>query len=278
MLFMIMGCASYERYNPSPVGVFYPNSTIQYVFMEDNSLRNHVIISFSQPVKIKSLGIMTNYNSSIKECEVALLESPKLDHLPGDYISTSDNFFAPTRVLKFFGRIEYTGTKTSSDFFWEGVGSFLASTFGIVLDIILIIIIAISFYKRRGSKSSTISSSYNGGSYSSDSYSSYSSEYDSIETYEGDEHDQESEVTIRNSGTYETRRCRDCQNIDLSGLGFNSKGNGRCRKCDGTGHDNLTETIVQLGTFGTVDDKYDCKTCYGTGQCQTCGGTGIEYY
>lgn len=175
MLVMFVGCASYERYNPSPVGIFYPNSTIQYVFMEDNSLRNHVIISFSRPVKIKSVGIMTNYNSSIKECEVALLETPTLDHLPGDYISTSGNFFAPTIVLKTFGRIEYTGSKTSSVYFWEGVGSFLTSTIGVIL-VIIVLAFTIYFIVRKSSHESSYRGySSSSGSYSTSSYSSGSS-------------------------------------------------------------------------------------------------------
>ncbi len=122
---MFVGCASYEQYNPSPVGTFYPNSTIQYVFMEDNSSRNHVMISFSEPVEIESVGIMKNYNSSIKKCEVALIKSPKLNYLPGDDISVCDNFFAPITVLKYYGRIEYTGVKKPINYFLEsGWGSF----------------------------------------------------------------------------------------------------------------------------------------------------------
>lgn len=60
--------------------------------------------------------------------------------------------------------------------------------------------------------------------------------------------------------------CTDCQNF----------GNGRCRKCDGTGHDQLTEGLSNLLTLGIdrLRAKVDCEECYGTGQCQTCGGTG----
>ncbi len=71
------------------------------------------------------------------------------------------------------------------------------------------------------------------------------------------------------------RKCPDCENIDINSL-FN-KGNGRCRECDGTGHDKAAEALVQFGTLGLEDDKISCQTCSGTGQCQTCGGTGYEY-
>lgn len=73
------------------------------------------------------------------------------------------------------------------------------------------------------------------------------------------------------------RRCPDCE-IDISGLSFSSKGDGRCIECKGTGRDRHSEALVQAGTLGLEGDYYPCKTCAGTGQCQTCGGTGYEYY
>jgi len=152
MLVILVGCASYDRYDPSPVGTFYPNSTIQYVFMEDNSLRNHVVISFSQPVKIKSMGIMKNYNSSIKECEVALLESPILNHLPGDWHTDCKNFFAPTPVLKSFGRIEYTGYKTSASYFWESGWGSLTKILILIISVYLGYLIIKYFIKENEKK------------------------------------------------------------------------------------------------------------------------------
>jgi RecJ-like exonuclease len=73
------------------------------------------------------------------------------------------------------------------------------------------------------------------------------------------------------------RRCPDCE-IDISGLSFSKKGDGRCIECKGTGHDKHSEALVQFATLGQEGDNYPCKTCSGTGQCQTCGGTGYEYY
>ena len=281
MVCVLTGCETFKRNDPSSVGIFYPNQPIQGVYLTKADFWNSKnIISFSGPVEIKAVGKRT-WNSLIGDYYETALISPKLDHRQGDYwIGTDGDYYATISWLQSNGRIEFTGYKTSSDYFWEGVGSFLTSTFGIVIEIILIIIIAISIFRRRASKSSSISlkttsSIYDGGSYSSDSYSSYSSEYDSKETYESDEGEQESEVASTTSGT---RRCRDCQSIDHSGLGFSSKGNGKCKECDGTGHDNLTEAIAQLGSFGSLNGKYDCKTCYGTKICQTCRGTGIVYY
>ncbi|MEA5005603.1 MAG: DnaJ domain-containing protein [Rikenellaceae bacterium] len=152
MITFLVGCASYDRYDPSPVGTFYPNSTVQYVFMEDNSLRNHVVISFSQPVKIKSMGKMKNYNSSIKECEVALLESPILNHMSGDWRTDCKNFFAPTSVLKYFGRIEFTGYKTSASFFWESGWGYLTKILLLIIFVYLGYLIINSFIKANEKK------------------------------------------------------------------------------------------------------------------------------
>lgn len=289
LLCIVSGCTKFKRDDPSSVGVFYPYQPIQgEYFTKDNFGNSENKISFSQPAKIKAVGKMT-WNSLMGNYYETALISPKLDHLPGDYwIHTEGDYFATISWLQANGRIEYTGSKTSGDYFWEGVVRFLTSTVGLVIEIILIIIIVIAIFRRRASKSSAISaktsaSDYGSGSYSSyyessdssyPSYSSYSSEYESEKNYESNEGGQESEESSISGGT---RRCTDCQSIDLSGWGFTSKGNGRCKECDGTGHDRLTEAIVQFGTLGLEDGKYNCKTCYGTGQCQTCGGTGVVF-
>lgn len=280
-LCILTSCTKFKRDDPSPVGMFYPNQPIQGVYFTKDSWDNKENkISFSQPAEIKAVGMMT-WNSLMGNYYETALLSPKLDHLPGDYwMSTDGDYYATISWLQANGRIEYTGSKTSGDYFWESFARFLTSTFGIIIEIILLII-GIVILRSRASTSTSVkssSSSSSGGSYSSNSdssYSSYSSEYDSNETYASSE---ESREIAGNSNSGGTTRCTDCQSIDLSGWGFTSKGNGRCKDCDGTGHDKLTEAIVQFGTFGTETGKYDCKTCYGTGQCQTCGGTGIVYY
>jgi hypothetical protein len=87
-----------------------------------------------------------------------------------------------------------------------------------------------------------------------------------------------SQSDSRYQNTKSAHKCEDCENIDISGWGITSKGNGRCKECKGTGHDRLIEAAVGFVTLGIEDGKYDCKTCHGTGQCQTCGGTGLVYY
>lgn len=145
----------------------------------------------------------------------------------------------------------------------------------IILGIVLIgIVVIVSSL----SSSTPSAPSYGSGSYSSysdSSYSSYSSEYDSNENSVSDSNLEIPEEYYTNSGS--SSRCKDCQSIDLSGWGLTSKGNGRCRECNGSGHDLATEALVQFFTLGLEDDKRDCNTCYGTGQCQSCGGTGIVY-
>jgi|WetSurMetagenome_2_1015567.scaffolds.fasta_scaffold381415_1 hypothetical protein len=278
MIGTMSGCTTFKRHDPSPVGIFYPNYPIQGVyFTMDDFWKSENKISFSQPAKIKAVGRMT-WNSLMGEYYETALISPKLDHLPEDYwINTEGDYYATISWLQANGRIEYTGSKTSSDYFWEGVGRFLTSTIGIILELIVIIVIIILFNVK---KSSHVSS-YSDYRSSSDSYST-SSSYDSDYSHDSDEEssnpyesksDRDVEYISHGSST---RRCRDCQSIDLS-LSFTEKGNGRCKECDGTGHDRHTEALVRFGTLGLENNRYDCKTCSGTGQCQTCGGTGIVY-
>jgi hypothetical protein len=136
MLGMLTNCTSFERHNPSPVGIFYPNQPIQGVsFMKDDFFHSENRISFSHPVKIKSVGIMTWNSLTGEKSEVALLESPQLDHLNGDfYINTDGDYYANITWLKTKGRIEYTGNKTSGDYFWE-------SGWGTLIKILILVIL-----------------------------------------------------------------------------------------------------------------------------------------
>ncbi|MDP3435857.1 MAG: hypothetical protein Q8S04_01300 [Bacteroidales bacterium] len=71
-----------------------------------------------------------------------------------------------------------------------------------------------------------------------------------------------------------TRNCPDCDGPNLSSF-FSSGGDGRCKRCHGTGEIyGIPEAITEIMTFGTVDADCTCEICSGTGQCQTCGGTG----
>lgn len=136
MLTLLIGCQSFERYNPSPVGTFYPNEPIQGVELTKNDFfwSTHRI-SFSQPVKIAAVGIMTWDNLNGKKSEVALLKSPKLDHLPGDhYMDTEGDYYANITWLKYNGRIEYTGYRTAGDYFWE-------SGWGTLIKILILVIL-----------------------------------------------------------------------------------------------------------------------------------------
>lgn len=72
-------------------------------------------------------------------------------------------------------------------------------------------------------------------------------------------------------------RCRDCESVDISGWGYPSKGNGRCKDCNGTGNDHDIAAAITLVTFGLARVNEQCRRCSGTGQCQTCGGTGLVY-
>ncbi len=262
-----MGCTSFKRHDPSPVGIFYLNHPIQgEYFTKDDFFHSENKISFSQPVIIKAEGIMTWNSLTGQKTKVALFH-PKLDHRPNDFwIDTDGDYYVNIAWLKAHGRIVYTGFKTSGDYFWEGVASFLTSPFGVILVLIVLgFFIYVILRKPIHQKNSYVN-------YNTDSYNS---ENNSDETFISETNRESEEENFYN--TRSTIRCEDCQSIDLSGYGFISKGNGMCKVCDGTGHDQGTEALVQFTTLGLLDDKYDCETCSGTGQCQTCGGTGLVY-
>jgi hypothetical protein len=265
LLAILTGCTTFKRNDPSPVGMWYPNSPIKVELTKDNFFKSDEVLNLgSRPIEIKSVGQMT-WNSLIGDYyETALLKIHFSNNTVGYY-------YARTSFLQKYGRIEYTGSKKSMYYFWDGVGRFFMSPLGIIL--VVIVLVFLTFFKLRNPIShKNTYDSHNSGSYSSDVYSpsSYSSEDISDSTFSNDE-----DRDIKNESTSSTNRCTDCQSIDLSGWGFTSKGNGRCKECNGTGHDRGTEALVQFGTLGLEDGKYDCKTCSGTGQCQTCGGTGV---
>lgn len=115
---------------------------------------------------------------------------------------------------------------------------------------------------KRNSYESGLNSS---SSFTSDSgsYSSSSSDDNSNGIFENIEDEQGSETNLAGSKS----KCRDCW----------SKEEGRCKDCEGTGHDRTAEALVDFGSLGLIDGKIDCKICSGTGQCQSCGGTGSVF-
>ena len=135
------GCTTFERYDPSPVGTFYPYQPIQGVsFTKDDFWNSENRISFSQPAEIKAVGKMTWNSLTGHYYEVALI-SPKLDHLPGDYwINTDGDYYATIAWLQTRGRIEYTGSKTSGEYFWE-------SGWGFIVKILILVILVYLGYK-----------------------------------------------------------------------------------------------------------------------------------
>lgn len=136
ILGMSTGCIKFKRHDPSPVGTFYPNHPIQGIYLtKDNIWKSDNKISFSQPAEIKAVGKMT-WNSLIGNYYETALISPKLDHLPGDYwIHTEGDYFIRVDWLRANGRVVYTGTKTSTDYFWE-------SGWGTITKILIFIISA----------------------------------------------------------------------------------------------------------------------------------------
>ena len=154
------------------------------------------------------------------------------------------------------------------------------SPIGAIIVIVIIICGVSAFFLLASpttSKPESSSPSYSSSSYSSsDSYgysdsSDYSHSTDDSASYSSDSSDP-SDSSEQESGR---ERCPDCE-IDISGFSFTSKGDGRCRNCNGTGV--VNEPGVEFITLGLEDSEYACKVCSHTGQCQTCGGTGYVYY
>jgi len=208
MFGILTGCTSFKRHDPSPVGTFYPDHPIQSVyFTKDNFFHSENKISFSHPVKIKAVGIMTWNSLTGQKSEVAILESPQLDHLPEDYwIKTEGNYYANIDWLQANGRIAYSGSKSSGEYFLEGIARLLTSP--IVIILVLIVIVISIVIRSNTNKSISHKKSYSGyssDSYSSDSYSSSSVSYDtndnSEDSYAGDSDRENDEGKISLSGS-----------------------------------------------------------------------------
>ena len=105
-IFISLGCVNYQYYDPTPVGIFYPQvpGTVR---VRDASgkpngksfLGPSVTFTISQPVQIVALGLATYYDENAGTHEVA-----KLKFSDGEYFVWTDS-------LKQFGRIEIKGNQ-----------------------------------------------------------------------------------------------------------------------------------------------------------------------
>jgi len=124
---------------------------------------------------------------------------------------------------------------------------------------------------RLGSNNSPFSifTSESSDSSSSDSYSG-SSNSDEYNSYTASKSNGQSTEWKNNS----ENGCPDCDGPDTGFFTFD-KGNGKCKKCHGTGnHLGLDDVFTDLVTLGTVEPDLTCDECSGNGKCQTCGGSG----
>lgn len=92
-----MGCGKYKQYDPSPVGVFYPNECVHLRGRKAHGfLLRPDVYTVCHPVSISEVGIMTQYEpENAGDHEVARLEFSD----GGVYVWTS--------TLRGVGRIEY---------------------------------------------------------------------------------------------------------------------------------------------------------------------------
>lgn len=132
---VLTGCTSFKKHDPCPVGMFYPSEPIRGVyFPKADFFQTDTKISFSQPVKISEVGIMTWNSLTGNKSEVARLESPQLEHLPGDfYIGTEGDYYASISWLREHGTIVYNGYETTGESFWKSITGFFGTVWGIIL-------------------------------------------------------------------------------------------------------------------------------------------------
>lgn len=117
---MLTSCTTFKRDEPSRIGMWYPNYPIQNVEMtQDNFWKSEGRVNFGGgPVKISAVGKMTWNSLTGNYYETALLE---INFSNG----SSGHYYATTSWLQKNGRIEYTGSKTSEDYFWESGWGYL---------------------------------------------------------------------------------------------------------------------------------------------------------
>lgn len=150
MLGVCTACTSFKRDDPSKVGIFYPDQAIlEASFIKDHWFYQEDKLGFSQAVEIKAVGMMT-WSRCFGEYQESALISPVLDHLNGDYsVRSNGNYFATIAWLEANGRIEYTGTKSSSRYFWEsGWGTFFKLLIGAAC-IALVVSIIVRYKKEK---------------------------------------------------------------------------------------------------------------------------------
>lgn len=62
-----------------------------------------------------------------------------------------------------------------------------------------------------------------------------------------------------------------CNSCDGKAL-ISNHGNGKCRKCHGTGKVGFGEGFIR----SMSNQSQNCKSCHGSGSCSACGGRGYR--
>ncbi len=122
MVSMLTGCTKYEKYNPSPVGTYYPIQCVSNVLgREATFLMQPTTVTLCQPLKISEVG-MIQYNTldDNSKAEVARLEFSNV----GVYVMTDK--------LRAWGRVEYSGNETVAMKAWKLWSGFYSAVWGTI--------------------------------------------------------------------------------------------------------------------------------------------------
>ncbi len=279
-------CTKYER-TQFVEGMYYPNGTVNLVGRPVKSVDRAFVITVSHPFRVSELGILTP----------GWYDEPQLHGVRPPFevgraeVYKKKTYYIPLYQLNSTGRFEYYERSMSLKE-WIRIHPIWTILISIILLIAIIYLIAnfvnkqtrliiifsaigvaivliivnlddvIKFISGLGVilLFALIGAGFD-GAYSSDNNSNDDSDNDRY-----NDTDQAKSKT----------RCKNCRSLDMGTL-LISKGDGRCKDCDGTGHDRTAEALVDFGSLGLVDGKINCETCHGTGQCQSCGGTGFIF-
>jgi len=127
---MFTGCTKYEKYNPAPVGIYYPVQCISNVLgREATILMRPTTVTLCQPIEISEVGIIQyDVLDPNTKAEVARLEF------------SNGAVYVMADKLKAWGKIKYRGSKnvTISKFWSDTWSAVKVATANILVGIFLL--------------------------------------------------------------------------------------------------------------------------------------------
>jgi len=126
-LILLSGCTSFNDYNPSPVGVYYPNGCLRVSAPKADFFKREDVISICRPTKIKVVGLFNNNTLMNYWYEMAILENPA---------GSGDDYYVGIATMQRYGNVVYTGKESKIQRFGRKISNFFTNLWGIILVII----------------------------------------------------------------------------------------------------------------------------------------------